>query len=135
MHVTITGPDPAKFWKHLCQQAWDDGDVEAAKAMRVEIAAYPVYRADGAAVEWEPFHWGVIKELCSTCMQHGLGSPYAQSLLCSIFTAELTPHDYKGIARTILTRGRSREQGLGLTDPEQEWGLSRPGSLKDGTVS
>ena len=96
--VTIAGPDPAKFWKHLCQQAWDDGDVEAAKAMRVEIAAYPVYQSNGAAVEWETFQWGVIKELCSTCMQHGLGCPYAPSLLCSIFTTEITPHDCKGIA-------------------------------------
>jgi len=55
MRVTITGPDPAKSWKHLCQQAWDDGDVEAGKAMRGEIAADPVYRADGAATEWNLF--------------------------------------------------------------------------------
>jgi len=67
------------------------------------MAAFPVSRADGAAAEWEHFHWGIIKELCSTCMQHGLGSPCAQSLLRSIFTAELTPHDSKGIAQTILT--------------------------------
>ena len=78
-HVTIAGPHP-KFWKHLCQQAWDDRDVEAAKAMRGEIAAYLVYQADGAAVEWEHFQWEVVKELRLPCMKHGLGSPYAQSL-------------------------------------------------------
>jgi len=84
--VTIAGPDPAKFWKHLCQQAWDDGDVETAKATRGRTAASPVYQADGAAAEWEPFQWGVIKELRLTGMQHSLGSLYAQSLLRSIFT-------------------------------------------------
>jgi len=78
----------------------------------VEIAAYPVYRADGATAEWEPFQWGVIKELRSTCMQHDLGSLYAQSLLHSIFTAELTPHDCKGVAQTTLTGDQSREQEL-----------------------
>ena len=67
VRVTIAGPHPAKFLKHLCQQAWDDGDVETAKAMRGETAAYSVYRADGAAAEWEQW-WAVIKELRSTCM-------------------------------------------------------------------
>jgi len=124
--VTIAGSDPAKFWKHLCQQAWDDGDVEKAKVKRVEIAASPVYQAGGAAGEWEPFQRGVIKELRSTCMQRGLGSPYAPSLLRSILTAELTPRDCKGIAQATLTRAQSREQGLGPTDPEQESGLSPP---------
>jgi len=34
--VTVAGPDPAKFWKHLHQQAWDDHSVETAKAMEGE---------------------------------------------------------------------------------------------------
>ncbi|KAK4810631.1 LOW QUALITY PROTEIN: hypothetical protein QYF61_007368 [Mycteria americana] len=94
-----TDYDPRKHWQELRQQAEKSGDHAIAA-----LIACPVIRDAQGRTEWQGLPFGLVKELRKNVMDYGLGSPYVQSLLNTVFfNYELTPYDIKQISMLIFT--------------------------------
>ncbi|KAK4811506.1 hypothetical protein QYF61_011554 [Mycteria americana] len=94
-----TDYDPRKHWQELRQQAEKSGDQDIAG-----LIACPVIRDAQGQAEWLGLLFGLVKELRKNVMDYGLGSPYVQSLLNTVFfNYELTPYDIKQISMLICT--------------------------------
>jgi len=97
--AAAAGYDPAAHWRNLRKQALLEGEVEMAAAL-----SCPVITRNQGPNEWQPLPWDLVKELRKTVMQHGLTSPYAQSLLQNVMRGHLlTPFDLRSLADLIFT--------------------------------
>lgn len=65
--------------------------------------AFPVVADNNGRGVWEALDWKILKEAKSAVTQYGLKSPYTQSILQHIFSAQLlTPYDSRMIVQTLL---------------------------------
>jgi len=94
-----TNYDPVAHWQSVRHKAIAEGEVKTATAL-----ACPVITQNQGPNEWQLLQWDLIKELRKTIMQHGLTSPFAQSLLQSVMKGYLlTPLDIKALTDLIFT--------------------------------
>ncbi|KAK4807091.1 hypothetical protein QYF61_018432 [Mycteria americana] len=94
-----TDYDPRKHWQELRQQAEKSSDQDIAA-----LIACPVIRDAQGRAEWQGLPFELVKELRKNVMDYGLGSPYVQSLLNTVFfNYELPPYDIKQISMLICS--------------------------------
>ena len=82
-------------WKSVIREAMIEGQVLP--------MAFPVVADNNGRGVWEALDWKILKEAKSAVTQYGLKSPYTQSILQHIFSAQLlTPYDSRMIVQMLL---------------------------------